>query len=76
MGNRVIAIGLDAADPVLVERWMAEGRLPNLARMRSEGAWGRLRSTVELNGQRMEAFSTEPLWVDFATGCKPTKTST
>jgi len=22
----------------------------------------------------MEAFSTQPLWVDFATGCKPTKT--
>ena len=76
MSSRVIAIGLDAADPVLLERWMAEGRLPNLARMRSEGAYGRLQSTVELNGQRMEAFSTEPLWVDFATGCKPTKTGT
>ncbi|MCM5571719.1 alkaline phosphatase family protein [Burkholderiaceae bacterium FT117] len=73
-GSRVMAIGLDGADPVLVEKWIAEGRLPNLARMQAEGAYGRLRSTVELHGQRMEAFSTEPLWVEFATGCKPTKT--
>lgn len=72
--RRVIALGLDAADPVLLERWMDEGRLPNLARLRSEGAYGRLRSTVELHGQRIEAFSTEPLWVDFATGCRPTRT--
>jgi len=70
----VIALGLDAADPVLIEKWMAEGRLPNLARLRAGGAYGRLHSTVALNGQVTEAFATEPLWVDFATGRKPTRT--
>lgn len=74
MGSSVMAIGIDGADPVLIEKWIAEGFLPNLALMQSEGAYGRLQSTVELHGQHMEAFSTEPLWVEFATGCKPTKT--
>jgi predicted AlkP superfamily phosphohydrolase/phosphomutase len=70
----VIALGLDAGDPVLLEKWMGEGRLPNLARLRAGGAYGRLHSTVSLNGQVTEAFATEPLWVDFATGRKPTRT--
>jgi predicted AlkP superfamily phosphohydrolase/phosphomutase len=33
-------VGLDAADCGLVERWSGEGRLPNIARLRSEGAYG------------------------------------
>lgn len=48
--------------------------MPNLAQLRAEGAYGRLRSTVTHNGRVMERFPTEPLWVDFVTGCKPTKT--
>ena len=72
MSQPVIAIGLDAADPVLVERWMHEGHLPNLARIRNAGAYGRLKSTVEFRGEQMELFATEPLWVDFVTGCNPT----
>ncbi|MCM5571523.1 alkaline phosphatase family protein [Burkholderiaceae bacterium FT117] len=72
MSQPVIAIGLDAADPVLVERWMDGGHLPNLARIRNAGAYGRLKSTVEFRGEQMELFATEPLWVDFVTGCNPT----
>ena len=29
---KVLIIGLDAATPRLVEKWVAEGRLPNLGR--------------------------------------------
>jgi len=74
MGRRVIAIGLDSADPDLVDRWIAEGRLPHLARLREQGASGRLHSQVALHGCSTEAFATEPLWVDFATGCRPNQT--
>ena len=74
MKRPVIAIGLDAADPELLETWMAAGKLPNLNRLVREGAYGRLRNTVEFCGKRSEVFSTEPLWVEFATGCRPTKT--
>ena len=38
----VIAIGLDAADPILVEQWMSEGRLPVLSRLRQSGTYARL----------------------------------
>ena len=34
-------LGFDAADPDLVERWAAEGKLPSVARLMSRGAWAR-----------------------------------
>jgi len=40
--RRLLMIGLDAAEPRLVERWTDDGTLPNLAKLRSEGAYGRL----------------------------------
>jgi predicted AlkP superfamily phosphohydrolase/phosphomutase len=43
----VLAIGLDAAEVSLIEPWMDDGTLPNLARLRSRGAYGRLRSTAD-----------------------------
>jgi predicted AlkP superfamily phosphohydrolase/phosphomutase len=46
--NRVLMIALDAAEPSLVERWIQEGRLPNLARLRECGGYGRLASSAEL----------------------------
>jgi predicted AlkP superfamily phosphohydrolase/phosphomutase len=44
---KVIVLGFDAMDPALVERWVAEGHLPNIARLQREGAGGRLRSTIQ-----------------------------
>jgi len=44
---RVLIIGLDAATPELVSSWSNDGHLPNLARMIAEGAWGKLRSTLQ-----------------------------
>ena len=44
---RVLFLGLDAGDAELIERWCREGVLPNISRMRSGGAWARLRTTAE-----------------------------
>jgi predicted AlkP superfamily phosphohydrolase/phosphomutase len=41
----VVIIGLDGATFDLIEPWSQAGHLPNLARLMSEGAWGRLQST-------------------------------
>jgi predicted AlkP superfamily phosphohydrolase/phosphomutase len=40
----VILIGLDAAEIDVVERLVAGGRMPNLARLRQQGRWGRLQT--------------------------------
>ncbi len=44
---RLLLIGLDAAEPSCLERWMAAGRLPTLAGLRAAGAWTPLRSPAE-----------------------------
>lgn len=44
---QLLLIGLDAAEPSCIERWISEGRLPNLARLRGEGSWSLLRSPAE-----------------------------
>ena len=67
MANSVIAIGLDAAEPKLVEKWMAQGHLPNLAKLRQEGAYGRLKSVAR--------YRAETAWPTFLTGCSSRKAS-
>ena len=74
MRNPVIAIGLDAADPNLLDKWIAEGKLENLSKLRQEGAYGHLQNSVDYNNAPTETSSTERLWVMFGTGCKPEKT--
>ena len=59
----VIALGLDATDPVLLEKWIDAGHLPTLARLQREGAYARL-TTFEYC--RAEASNTT-----FLTGCRP-----
>jgi hypothetical protein len=39
--RRVILLGFDSCDPDLVDQFIREGKLPNFARMRREGAYGR-----------------------------------
>ncbi|MGN6377949.1 MAG: alkaline phosphatase family protein [Gaiellales bacterium] len=60
---RVLVLGLDGADPELVERLLAEGRLPTLARLRHDGAYGPLRSTLPA--------VTPTAWSSFLTGLNP-----
>lgn len=66
MRHPVVAIGLDAADPVLVERWMDEGRLPTFARLRASGSYLRL---ANFDYCRAEAACTS-----FLTGCSAWRT--
>jgi hypothetical protein len=54
--KRVIVVGFDGFDTALAEKLMAEGKLPNLARLRDEGSYRRLR------------VSSEEEWSTFATG--------
>ncbi|HLH05090.1 MAG TPA: alkaline phosphatase family protein [Bryobacteraceae bacterium] len=63
--KRAIFLGLDGLDPNLAERWMEEGKLPNLARLRAEGCYTRLRTTFP---------ALSPVaWSTFATGVNPAK---
>jgi type IV pilus assembly protein PilY1 len=45
--QRVLVIGLDAADRELIELWCGQGLLPNLSQMRADGAWGDLNTTAD-----------------------------
>lgn len=60
---RVVVLGFDGADARLVEKWMGEGYLPNLDRMRREGSWSPLGTTVPPQ--------TPVSWSSFATGISP-----
>ncbi|MEB3830224.1 alkaline phosphatase family protein [Phormidium sp. CCY1219] len=66
MTHPVIAIGLDAADPKIIEEWMSQGHLKNLRRLRDEGAYGRLRT--------FDYYRAETPWTTFLTGRSPQET--
>lgn len=74
MKRRVLALGLDAADPTLMEPWMDQGLLPNLRYLRQRGAYGRLQTQINHQGRTEKFSNTEPLWVMALTGCMPSKT--
>lgn len=61
--NPVLMIGLDAAEVTLIERWMDDGSLPNLRRIRDQGAFGRLGSTAQ--------WLVGSPWPSFYTGTPP-----
>ena len=60
---RVLVLGFDGLDPEAVDRLISEGRLPHFARLRQEGAYGRLRS--------FEPMLSPILWTTIATGRTP-----
>ena len=63
--KKVIVLGLDGLDPRLTERYINEGKLPNLARLAKDGAYSRLRTTFP---------ALSPVaWSTFATGVSPAK---
>jgi predicted AlkP superfamily phosphohydrolase/phosphomutase/Flp pilus assembly protein TadD len=61
--TRVIVLGLDGMDPQTIDLLMAEGKMPNFARMRREGAYGRLQS--------MHPLLSPVIWTTIATGKTP-----
>ncbi len=61
--KKIIVLGLDGLDPKLTEKWMAEGKLPNLQRLANNGYYARLRTTFP---------ALSPVaWSTFATGVNP-----
>jgi predicted AlkP superfamily phosphohydrolase/phosphomutase len=63
--RKLIFLGLDGLDPRLTERFLAEGKLPNLAKLKDAGSYRRLRTTFP---------SLSPVaWSTFATGVNPAK---
>jgi predicted AlkP superfamily phosphohydrolase/phosphomutase len=63
---KVVILGFDGADARLVERWMDEGKLPNLAKLREDGSYAPLQPT--------NPPQTPVSWSSFATGTTPGKT--
>jgi len=63
--SKVIVLGFDGADARLVERWMDEGKLPHLDRLRKEGVFAPLTPT--------NPPQTPVSWSTFATGLDPGK---
>lgn len=66
MPARILMIGLDAAEPELVERWTGDGSLPTLRALRERGSFGRLASTAE--------WLVGSPWPAFYTGMPPSET--
>ena len=63
--KRVVIVGLDGLEPSLTERYLEEGLLPNLAKLRDEGGYQRLATTCP---------PLSPVaWSSFATGSNPGK---
>jgi hypothetical protein len=63
---KVVILGFDGADERLVTQWMDEGKLPNLAQLRSDGSYTSLQPT--------NPPQTPVSWSSFATGTNPGKT--
>ena len=63
--EKVLIVGLDGATWTVLEPWIEDGTLPNLRRLRQEGAWGDLRSSIPP--------LTAPAWSSFLTGKNPGK---
>jgi len=63
--GRVVILGLDGATFAVIDPLIEQGLLPNLARLRREGTWGGLRTTIPP--------VTPSAWSSFATGKNPGK---
>jgi predicted AlkP superfamily phosphohydrolase/phosphomutase len=63
--GRVMVIGFDGLDPRYAEKFVAEGGMPNMARIMREGAFGGLMSTLPP--------SSASAWTSAVTGVNPGK---
>lgn len=66
MRRTLIAIGLDSADPGLLDAWASQGHLPNIARLREQGAYCPLRGP--------DLYLSEQAWTLVLTGCEAGRT--
>jgi len=61
--RKFVILGLDGLDPTLAVKFMDEGKLPNLAKLRDQGCFKRLETTIP---------SISPVaWSSFQTGSNP-----
>ncbi len=64
--GRVVVLGFDGADHRLVSQLIAEGKLPNLQKLATEGSFSPLRPTIPAQ--------TPVSWSTFSTGLSPGRT--
>ncbi|MGA7613908.1 MAG: alkaline phosphatase family protein [Thermoanaerobaculia bacterium] len=64
--QKVIVLGFDGVDAGYTQKWMDEGKLPNLAALRAEGTFRPLRPTTPAQ--------TPVSWSTFSTGIDPGRT--
>ncbi|UCC38454.1 MAG: alkaline phosphatase family protein [Candidatus Aminicenantes bacterium] len=63
--HKLIILGLDGMEPTLVEKYMAEGKLPNFSKVKKQGSYARLKTTTP---------AISPVaWSSFMTGANPSK---
>ncbi len=63
--KKFVVLGFDGMDPQLAEKFLAEGKLPNLSKLRDQGCFKKLATTVP---------SMSPVaWSSFQTGVNPGK---
>ena len=63
MMPKILFVGLDSAEPTLLDRWCDEGTLPNLATLRSRGIRARVDSA--------QGFGNGAVWPSLFTGLNP-----
>jgi predicted AlkP superfamily phosphohydrolase/phosphomutase len=61
--HKLLVVGLDGGTFAVIDPLIAQGRLPNLARIRAEGTAGVLRSVIPPRSA--------PAWITFMTGWNP-----
>lgn len=61
--RKTIVLGFDGLEPRILERMLAQGRLPNFAKLRDAGAYARVATTTPAQ--------TPVAWSSFATGVNP-----
>lgn len=63
--NQLVILGFDGMEPTLLEKYMAEKKLPNFSKLKKEGSYRRLDTTTP---------AISPVaWSSFMTGCHPAK---
>ncbi len=65
LADRLVIVGLDGMEPTLVEKFMSQGKLPNLSSLKQSGCYARLATTIP---------AISPVaWSSFMTGSHPAK---
>lgn len=65
MKNRAIVLGLDGATWDIINPLIEKGRLPTFSKLKKEGVYGKLESTIP--------YVTPPAWTSMTTGKNPAK---